>query len=699
MAARRSGGALGRSGGTHRDRRSEAIRHDRTVVSRSGPVSPRDGPGGRVPGYQPSGSGRPARGALRGWEGPRRLTGQPDRAHREERHRVGSMRGAERASADPGARSRHVLRGIRNPGGLTGEPPDPPPDRPSGSRTPHDRSQLHANRVRFHLSATTMWHRHVHQRPRRHLRPSRDRRADPGRTMPAPTRPRSTIGSDAMSATDYRRDGAAPSTAADSTPSRSSTNTGSGAATTASSVIDFVRELDHADGGHPAHRPARPDPASAARPRRPRRGHRATVGDVGRRGRHCSRRRTGSTRPGSTSSRTASRTCPWSTRTRVKPALGLEGRRVILSFGLLGPGKGYEHAIAAMPAVVAAVPDVRYVILGATHPDLLRREGEAYRDRADRRIAELGLADHVVLVDRFVGRRELGRWLEAADVFVTPYPNLDQIVSGTMSYAMSAGRRSCRRRTPTRPSSWPAAAASSSQPGSPTRLAGRVHRSPDGSASGAPRSAPGPTPTAGGRSGRRSATPTAGCSPGSRPARLATMAVPSEHGSWPTIARARSSPMSEPAPLFPVSRVHLDELTDEIGIMQHAIGRRPRSGPRLLHRRRRPGPAGRPAARRRARLAGRGRDRRAIAALPRGRVRPGSGRFRNFRSIDGDWLDAIGSEDSHARAALALEPGRGTRRGSSVPRGAPRRSSSGRCRRPCSSTTFDRGRRHCSPAR
>src|SRR4029077_12539551 len=79
-------------------------------------------------------------------------------------------------------------------------------------------------------------------------------------------------------------------------------------------------------------------------------------------------------------------------------------------------------------------------ILGAPPPDLLRHEGEAYRDRLTARIAELGLADHVLLVDRFVGRRELGRWLEAADVFVTPYPNLDQIVSGTMSYAMSAGK-------------------------------------------------------------------------------------------------------------------------------------------------------------------------------------------------------------------------------------------------------------------
>ena len=124
----------------------------------------------------------------------------------------------------------------------------------------------------------------------------------------------------------------------------------------------------------------------------------------------------------------------------VKPALGLAGRMVLLSFGLLGPGKGYELAIEAMPAIVRSVPDVCYVVLGATHPDLLRGEGEAYRQKLMARTAALGMADHVRFVDRFVSPRELGRWLQAADVFVTPYPNLDQIVSGTLSYAMGAGR-------------------------------------------------------------------------------------------------------------------------------------------------------------------------------------------------------------------------------------------------------------------
>ncbi len=124
----------------------------------------------------------------------------------------------------------------------------------------------------------------------------------------------------------------------------------------------------------------------------------------------------------------------------IKPTLDLAGRSVILSFGLLGPGKGYELAIAAMPAVVKAIPNAQYVILGATHPELLRREGEAYRERLAARVAELGLSRHIQFVNRFVGRQELGRWLEAADIFVTPYPNLEQIVSGTLSYAMSAGK-------------------------------------------------------------------------------------------------------------------------------------------------------------------------------------------------------------------------------------------------------------------
>jgi glycosyltransferase involved in cell wall biosynthesis len=122
-----------------------------------------------------------------------------------------------------------------------------------------------------------------------------------------------------------------------------------------------------------------------------------------------------------------------------KPEFGLAGTQVVLSFGLLGPGKGYEAVVEAMGAARDRVPDAVYVILGATHPDLVRREGERYRESLQDLAAELGVSDRVRFEDRFVGRAELGRWLQAADLFVTPYPNLDQIVSGTLSYAMGAG--------------------------------------------------------------------------------------------------------------------------------------------------------------------------------------------------------------------------------------------------------------------
>ena len=124
----------------------------------------------------------------------------------------------------------------------------------------------------------------------------------------------------------------------------------------------------------------------------------------------------------------------------LKTAVGLEGRDVILSFGLLGPAKGYELAIDALPAVVAAHPNACYVIVGATHPDVLLADGEAYRAALMARVKTLGMTKHVRFVDQFVGRVEMTRWLQAADVFVTPYPDLGQMVSGTLSYAMGAGR-------------------------------------------------------------------------------------------------------------------------------------------------------------------------------------------------------------------------------------------------------------------
>jgi glycosyltransferase involved in cell wall biosynthesis len=124
----------------------------------------------------------------------------------------------------------------------------------------------------------------------------------------------------------------------------------------------------------------------------------------------------------------------------VKPAVGMAGRDVLLSFGLMAPGKGFEVALAALPAIVEARPNATYVILGATHPDVIRRDGEAYRESLVALVDQLGMGGHVTFVDRFVGRVELTRWLEAADVILTPYLDLAQSAAGTLSYAMAAGR-------------------------------------------------------------------------------------------------------------------------------------------------------------------------------------------------------------------------------------------------------------------
>lgn len=124
----------------------------------------------------------------------------------------------------------------------------------------------------------------------------------------------------------------------------------------------------------------------------------------------------------------------------MKGRFGWDGRAVILTFGLLAPNKGIETMIAAMPAIVARHPDALYVVLGATHPNLVAHEGEAYRDRLKALAAEKGVADNLRFVDAFVENDELLDYLQAADIYVTPYTNPAQITSGTLSYAVGVGK-------------------------------------------------------------------------------------------------------------------------------------------------------------------------------------------------------------------------------------------------------------------
>lgn len=123
-----------------------------------------------------------------------------------------------------------------------------------------------------------------------------------------------------------------------------------------------------------------------------------------------------------------------------KDQFGVEGRKVLLTFGLLSPGKGIEHAIRALPAIVRRHPEVVYIVLGATHPHVKRTRGEEYRHELQRLAEDLGVLEHVLFQNRYVELDELCEFLGAADVYLTPYLGEEQIVSGTLAYALGAGK-------------------------------------------------------------------------------------------------------------------------------------------------------------------------------------------------------------------------------------------------------------------
>jgi glycosyltransferase involved in cell wall biosynthesis len=120
--------------------------------------------------------------------------------------------------------------------------------------------------------------------------------------------------------------------------------------------------------------------------------------------------------------------------------IGIEAGRMLLTFGLLAPNKGIEFALAALPAILANCPEARYVVLGATHPELVRVEGEAYRRRLERLADEAGVRERVLFLDRYVDLPTLLGFIAAADVYLTPYLNEDQITSGTLAYAFGCGK-------------------------------------------------------------------------------------------------------------------------------------------------------------------------------------------------------------------------------------------------------------------
>jgi glycosyltransferase involved in cell wall biosynthesis len=127
-------------------------------------------------------------------------------------------------------------------------------------------------------------------------------------------------------------------------------------------------------------------------------------------------------------------------RTLTRKQYGWDNRKVLFQFGLLSRSKGVESLLHALAKAVRAVPDLLYIIAGQTHPEVRKHEGEAYREELTALIAELGLEHHVRMIDRYVPEDELVSLISACDLYVTPYPGMQQITSGTLAYAAGLGR-------------------------------------------------------------------------------------------------------------------------------------------------------------------------------------------------------------------------------------------------------------------
>lgn len=130
---------------------------------------------------------------------------------------------------------------------------------------------------------------------------------------------------------------------------------------------------------------------------------------------------------------------PLMNRYELKQGHGWEGRQVITTFGLIGPGKGLENGIKAIALLKDKYPDILYLIAGQTHPVLQRREGNVYYDGLHALAEQLGVSQQVVFDQRYLPLDDLARYLNLTDIYMTPYPNRQQAVSGTLAYALGCG--------------------------------------------------------------------------------------------------------------------------------------------------------------------------------------------------------------------------------------------------------------------
>ncbi len=327
-----------------------------------------------------------------------------------------------------------------------------------------------------------------------------------------------------------------------------------------------------------------------------------------------------------------------------KDKFGLEGKDVILTFGLLSPGKGIENVICALPEIVKHHPDVVFVVLGATHPNVKKQEGETYRLSLQRLATDLGVERHVVFYNRFVAFDELLEFIGAADIYITPYLHEAQITSGTLAYAVGMGKAVIS--TPY----WYAKELLSDGRGILVPFA-----DPDATAEAVMQVLQNKTKFHGLRKqayalGRNMIWPVVAAKYLDCFARVAEGRVAS-----PRPVSHASALHVRPRELPKIDLQHLERLTDDTGLLQHATFVVPNYSDgyttddnargllvtTLLE------------------ASGKGSEKsrelsvRYLAFLMHA-FNPSNGRFRNFMAYDRRWLEETGSEDSHGRALWAL---------------------------------------------
>jgi glycosyltransferase involved in cell wall biosynthesis len=325
-----------------------------------------------------------------------------------------------------------------------------------------------------------------------------------------------------------------------------------------------------------------------------------------------------------------------------KDRFNAEGKQVLLTFGLLSRNKGIEHVIAALPAILADHPNVIYLVLGTTHPHVRAHEGEAYRTSLQALARCLGVEQQVVFYDTFASREELEQFISAADIYITPYLNEAQVVSGTLAYTVGAGKAVIS--TPY----WYAQELLAGGRGvlvpfaAPVAIADRVRDLLDHDAT---------------RNAMRKQAYLLGRTmiwP-----RVAQLYMESfrrarvEHRLSERVRLRREAPIQHMVDLPPLSLDHLRRLTDDTWIVQHAVlavpnvdeGYTTDDNARALI-----------AAIKLEEVAQPGAVDLAIRYLAflQYAFNPATARFRNFLHYDRHWLETTGSEDSHARALWAL---------------------------------------------